>query len=91
MENLLDMSRLQAGALKPRLEPASPSRTSSRARSTTSPRRPDGSRLEPPEPGTPDALVDGPLLERVVANLVGNAVKHTDSPVSVTVSALGDR
>nr|WP_307846696.1 ATP-binding protein [Actinospica durhamensis] len=35
--------------------------------------------------------MDAPLLERVIANLVGNATKHTDSPVTVTVSALGDR
>jgi two-component system sensor histidine kinase KdpD len=34
-------------------------------------------------------LADGALLERAIANLVGNAVKHTDSPVTVTVSALG--
>ena len=40
--------------------------------------------------GGPD-LGDGPLLERAVANLVGNAVKHTDSPVTVTLSALGEQ
>jgi two-component system sensor histidine kinase KdpD len=36
-------------------------------------------------------LADGPLLERAVANLIGNAARHTDSPITVTVSALGDR
>ena len=40
---------------------------------------------------TASALADGALLERVVANLVGNAVKHTDSPIGVTVSALGNQ
>lgn len=33
---------------------------------------------------------DAALLERVVANLIGNAAEHTDSPVTVTVSALGE-
>ena len=37
------------------------------------------------------AFVDAPLLERVVANLVGNAVKHTESTVTITVSALGNQ
>jgi two-component system sensor histidine kinase KdpD len=90
VENLLDMSRLQAGALKPRLEPAAIEDIVPRAIDDV-PEAVGRVRLEPPEPGIPDAFVDGPLLERVVANLVGNAVRHTDSPVSVTVSALGDQ
>ncbi len=38
-------------------------------------------------------LVDPPLLERVIANLVGNAVRHTPSgsKVLVTASALAGR
>jgi two-component system sensor histidine kinase KdpD len=84
------MSRLQAGALKPRLEPAAIEDIVPRAIDDV-PEAVGRVRLEPPEPGIPDAFVDGPLLERVVANLVGNAVRHTDSPVSVTVSALGDQ
>jgi two-component system sensor histidine kinase KdpD len=90
VENLLDMSRLQAGALKPRLEPVAIEDIIPRAIDDV----PDAAgrvRFEPPEPGLPDALVDAPLLERIVANLVGNAVKHTGSPVSVTVSALGNQ
>jgi two-component system sensor histidine kinase KdpD len=88
VENLLDMSRLQAGALKPRLEPAAIEDIIPRAIDDV-PAAAGRVRLEPPEPNLPDALVDAPLVERVVANLIGNAVKHTDSPVSVTVSALG--
>jgi two-component system sensor histidine kinase KdpD len=56
----------------------------------------------PTEPGqvvvgdldtVPDAVVDPALLERVVANLVGNAVRHGGSgrPVTLTASALGER
>ena len=88
VENLLDMSRLQAGALKPRLDAVPMDEIVPRAIDDV-PEAAGRVRLEPPEPGIPPALVDAPLLERVVANLVGNAVKHTDSPVSVTVSALG--
>lgn len=90
VENLLDMSRLQAGALKPRLEPVAVEDIVPRAIDDV----PDAAgrvHMEPPEPGLPDALLDAPLFERVVANLVGNAVKHTDSPVGVTVSALGNQ
>jgi two-component system, OmpR family, sensor histidine kinase KdpD len=90
VENLLDMSRLQAGALKPRLEPAAIEDIIPRAIDDV-PEAIGRVRIEPTEPDLPDALVDAPLLERVVANLVGNAVKHTSSPVSVSVSALGNQ
>ena len=90
VENLLDMSRLQAGALKPRLEPAAIEDIIPRAIDDVSEAVGRVS-LELPEPGLPDGLVDAPLLERVVANLIGNAVKHTDTPVKVTVSALGNQ
>ena len=90
VENLLDMSRLQSGALKPRLELAAIEDIIPRAIDDV----PDASgrvRFEPPDPGLPDALIDAPLFERIVANLVGNAVTHTDSTVSITVSALGSQ
>jgi two-component system sensor histidine kinase KdpD len=90
VENLLDMSRLQAGALKPRLEPVPIEEIVPRAIDDV-PEAAGRVRFEPPEADLPAALVDAPLLERVVANLIGNAVTHTDSPVSVTVSALGNQ
>ena len=90
VENLLDMSRLQSGALKPRLEPAAVEDIIPRAIDDV-PEALGRVRFEPPEPEIPDALVDAPLVERVVANLVDNAVMHTDSPVTVTVSALADQ
>jgi two-component system sensor histidine kinase KdpD len=88
VENLLDMSRLQAGAVTPRLAPATVEDIIPLAIDDV----PDAAgrvRIEPPEPGTPDALIDAPLVERIIGNLVANAVTHTDSPVTVTVSALG--
>jgi two-component system sensor histidine kinase KdpD len=90
VENLLDMSRLQAGALKPRLEAASVADIIPRAIDDV-PEAAGRVRLELAGADVPDALVDGPLFERVVANLVGNAVKHTGSVVTVTVSALGNQ
>jgi two-component system sensor histidine kinase KdpD len=90
VENLLDMSRLQAGALKPRLEPAAIEDIVPRAIDDV-PEAAERVLWETPPPGIPDVLVDAPLLERVVANLIGNAVRHTGSPVTVTVSALGDQ
>jgi two-component system sensor histidine kinase KdpD len=88
VENLLDMSRLQSGALKPLLEPLDVGEIVPRAIDDV-PEAAGRVTLEPPDPEVPAALADGPLLERAVANLVGNAVTHTDTPVTVTVSALG--
>ncbi len=91
VENLLDLSRLQAGAIKLRLEPVAADEIIPRAIDDV----PDATlarvTLEPPEPDVPPVLADAPLLERAIANLVGNAVQHTDSPVIVTVSALHDK
>jgi two-component system sensor histidine kinase KdpD len=91
VENLLDMSRLQAGALNLHLEPVGLGDVVAAALDSL-----------PTEPGqvvvgdldtVPDAVVDPALLERVVANLVGNAVRHGGSgrPVTLTASALGER
>jgi two-component system sensor histidine kinase KdpD len=90
VEDLLDMSRLQAGALSPRLTPIDVRDILVPALESL----PDGGaddrvRVEPPTPDAPPnlALADGPLLERVLANLLTNAVKHTDSPVTVSLEA----
>jgi two-component system sensor histidine kinase KdpD len=87
VENLLDLSRLQAGALKPRLEPTAADEIVPRAIDDV-PGAAGRVRLERVEPGVPAMLADGPLLERVIANLIGNAVQHTDSPIVITLSAL---
>jgi two-component system, OmpR family, sensor histidine kinase KdpD len=87
VENLLDLSRLQAGALKPRLEPTAADEIVPRAIDDV-PGAGGRVRLERVEPGVPAMLADGPLLERVIANLIGNAVQHTDSPIVITLSAL---
>ncbi|WP_374115656.1 ATP-binding protein [Streptomyces sp. NK15101] len=92
VENLLDMSRLQAGALALDLRPT--------AWEEVVPAALDGL------PGTagrqvafrgleesPLVLADPPLLERVVANLIANAARHSPpgQPVLLAASTLAGR
>jgi two-component system sensor histidine kinase KdpD len=83
--NLLDMSRLQAGVIEPMLRPvhmeevvpAALASLGDRARTVES----DVSETLPP------AIGDAALLERVVANLVENALKFSPPGVPVRVEA----
>ena len=85
VENLLDMSRIQAGALRLRLEPVAVDEVFPRAVDDV-PGAAGRVRLSPAAAAGPPVLADGALLERVLANLVGNAVKHTSSVIKVTVT-----
>ncbi|ONH51070.1 histidine kinase, partial [Frankia sp. CcI49] len=91
VENLLDMSRLQAGALSvfphvtglddivpPALDEIGPQAD------TVTVRIPDD---------LPAVLADPALLERVIVNLVANALRYApaDQPPTITASALGHR
>jgi two-component system sensor histidine kinase KdpD len=87
VEDLLDMSRLQAGALRPRLVPLDVDEVIAPAVESLPGGGEHRIRIEPADPGTPQILADGPLLERVIANLLANAIKHTDSVVLVSVDA----
>ncbi|MEJ8651166.1 ATP-binding protein [Streptomyces sp. MS1.AVA.3] len=95
VDNLLDMSRLQAGALTLHPEPVALTEVLPTALDTL----PDA----PPQvlvhvvtqglDAAPDVLADPPLLERVLANLVSNAVRHSPAghPVTIGASALAGR
>ncbi|HLY34320.1 MAG TPA: DUF4118 domain-containing protein, partial [Jatrophihabitantaceae bacterium] len=87
--NLLDLSRLQAGVLTLALGPVGIEDVVSQALDHV-----DGSnRVELDVPATlPEVRVDAGLLERVVANLVDNALRYStsDRPVRVAASAHGD-
>ncbi|GAA3775553.1 sensor histidine kinase KdpD [Streptomyces chiangmaiensis] len=87
--NLLDMSRLQTGTVTPIIREIDLDEVVPMALGGV----PENSvELDIPET-LPMVLVDKGLLERVVANLVENAVKYSpqDKPVLVSASALGNR
>ena len=76
--DLLDMSRLQTGAVAPSSAHPGARRSSTErwARFPSASGSASYHRL-------PDVVADVALLERVLANLVGNALRHTDGPVEV--------
>jgi two-component system, OmpR family, sensor histidine kinase KdpD len=87
VENLLDMSRLQAGALALAIQPIDVADVVSAAVTSLGP---VGSSviIRVPE-DTPEVQADPALLERAIANLVQNAVRHSpsDTPPQITASA----
>ena len=91
VDNLLDMSRLQAGALPLDLQPTALEDVLSAAvHSLAEDPRPDVEvrGLEQ----APAVHADGPLLERVIANLLANALRHSGGvPVLVTADAMAGR
>jgi two-component system sensor histidine kinase KdpD len=89
VDNLLDSSRLASGALEPLLERVGYDEVAGRALLDL----PDAARvaLEIPD-DLPDVVADIGLLERVVANLVDNALRHGGgSPVVLRGSAYEGR
>ena len=91
VENLLDMSRLQAGAMSVFGRPADLGEILARSLDDIGP---DGRKVIieiPPE--LPEVFVDPGILERVVANLVANALRYSPAgtPPVLTASSLGRR
>jgi two-component system, OmpR family, sensor histidine kinase KdpD len=91
VENLLDMSRLQAGAMPVFPRPADLGEVVARGLDDLGP----DSRsvlLEIPA-DLPEVLVDPGILERVISNLVANALRYSPpgSPPLLSASSLGDR
>jgi len=91
VENLLDMSRLQAGAMSVFPRPTDLGEVVARSLDDLGP---DGRRVlvEIP-PDLPEVLVDPGILERVISNLAANALRYSPagSPPVLTASALGER
>jgi len=89
VDNLLDMSRLQAGAVTPVTAPADLVGVVHRALTWLE----DPARVSVTAPDDlPPVLADPGLLERVVANLVDNAAKHAPTgPLAVTAGAVTGR
>ena len=92
VDNLLDSSRLAAGAVTPLLDPVGYDEVALAALSGLE--GVDRVRVEIDE-DVPDVLADAGLLERVVANVVDNALRHGVSragdPVVLRASAHADR
>jgi two-component system sensor histidine kinase KdpD len=91
VDNLLDMSRLQAGALAVFPRPARMDEVVARALDDLGP----GSRavvVDIPD-SLPEIQVDPAILERVIVNLTANALRYAPRqvPPLITASALGDR
>jgi two-component system sensor histidine kinase KdpD len=91
VDNLLDMSRLQAGALSVFPKPADLGEIVSRSLDDLGPAAGEVA-VEVPE-SLPEVLTDPGILERVIANLTANALRYSPpgSPPLLSASALGDR
>jgi two-component system sensor histidine kinase KdpD len=91
VENLLDMSRLQAGALSLFPRPVGLDEIVSRALDLLEPAA-RGIVVDIPD-SLPEISVDPAILERVIVNLTENALRYSPSgkPPLLTASALGDR
>ncbi|GHF30966.1 sensor histidine kinase [Streptomyces mashuensis] len=92
VDNLLDMSRIQAGALTLRLQPTALAEVVPPALDSLV-EAPGRRVVTQGLRDVPDVLADPPLLERVVANLVANAVRHSPAgrPVVLAASGLAGR
>ncbi|GAA4351543.1 sensor histidine kinase KdpD [Angustibacter luteus] len=91
VDNLLDMSRLTAGAMTVQRRAVALDEVVPLALDDLGP---DGARVLVDVPDDlPEADADPGLLERVVANVVQNALRYNDSdvPVRITGSSLGER
>ncbi|WP_439377756.1 DUF4118 domain-containing protein [Amycolatopsis lexingtonensis] len=84
IDNLLDSSRLATGAVRPHLRPVGYDEVVSHALSTVD--ASDAVRVAVDDQ-LPAVLADPGLLERVVANVLDNALRHGGAPVSARASA----
>ncbi|HEV3287563.1 MAG TPA: DUF4118 domain-containing protein [Streptosporangiaceae bacterium] len=91
VDNLLDMSRLQAGALSVFPRPAGLEEIVARALDDLGPAAQDVV-VDIPD-SLPEVQVDPAILERVIVNLTSNAIRYSPAgqPPLMTASALGDR
>jgi len=88
VENLLDMSRLQAGALALALQPIDMADVVAAAVDTVGPPAREVA-IDLPD-DLPDVLADPALLERAVANLVANSLRH-GAPAGPPLVTAGSR
>ncbi|MFV2195841.1 ATP-binding protein [Nocardiopsis sp. LOL_012] len=90
IDNLLDMSRVQTDSVRPKIRPIGLEEVVA----ATLIGLPGGAVTVDVPDGLPRVSADAGLLERAVANVVSNAVRHNpdpDVPVLVAASSHGDR
>jgi two-component system sensor histidine kinase KdpD len=91
VDNLLDMSRLQAGAVTPALSPSDLPDVVARALTWLDADQQDRVHLHWTD-DLPAVIADPGLLERVAANVVSNAARHAPrGPISLSAAAVGGR
>ncbi|WP_091159938.1 sensor histidine kinase [Geodermatophilus africanus] len=91
VDNLLDMSRLQAGAVTPALGPSDLPDVVTRAMSWLDADEQARVHLDWSD-DLPPVLADPGFLERIVANLVGNAARHAPrGPITVSGGGVDGR
>jgi two-component system sensor histidine kinase KdpD len=83
LSNLLDLSRLQTGSVRPVLEPVALDEILQQALRGIA----DSSVVDETEETFPLVNTDAGLVERALANLVENAVRHAPPAVPVRISA----
>jgi two-component system sensor histidine kinase KdpD len=90
VDNLLDLNRLQAGKLPLHSGPTDAAAVVAHALASLGLSAAQIRVMIPA--ATPPAVADPAMLERVLVNLLSNAIRYSppDSPVTVTASALGD-
>jgi two-component system sensor histidine kinase KdpD len=92
IENLLDLSRLTAGALRPAADWLDPRELVEAGVAELFRGEPQGRVRVEPAPDLPLVHGDGPQLQRVVVNVLENALKFSpaDRPVDIRVTARGE-
>jgi two-component system, OmpR family, sensor histidine kinase KdpD len=88
--NLLDMSRLESGVVEVALRPVALEEVVARALASLSP--PTGPVEVQVSEELPRVLADGGLLDRVVANVVSNALRYSsdERPLRIEAGEVGD-
>jgi two-component system sensor histidine kinase KdpD len=90
VNNLLDMTRLESGTLRPRLDWCDPADLVNAAREATADVwRGHEVRTELPS-GLPLVRVDSGLIQQALANLIHNACVHTPPGTTITLAAGAD-
>jgi two-component system sensor histidine kinase KdpD len=91
LANLLDLWRLQAGEVRARLVRCSPERLATDALAAAEAVTGGAEVRVEVEDGCPPVLADPFLTERILVNLLHNAVRHGRPPVTLRAAPGGDR